>query len=224
MGQSELRSVIMKFLLVLSLAAAVQAEADPGFAYTVGGHFLPYAVGHHATLLHTHASGCTNVAGAVVPCAHGFPVLGVAAPAAAPEAAAVETVERKKREAEPEAEAEAEADPEADPWVYYSTHGYWPVGYSHYAPHAYSYSPFTYSGHYGYYGLGHHGYFGKREAEPEAEAEADPWLLYGSHYGGPLAYGGHYGYGYHHALPYYFASAGECRNNQGSLVPCALGR
>merc|ERR1711909_122095 len=189
---SELRSVIMKFLLVLSLAAAVQAEADPGFAYTVGGHFLPYAVGHHATLLHaplvyTHASGCTNVAGAVVPCAHGFPVLGVSAPAAAPEAAAVETVERKKREAEPEAEAEAEADPEADPWVYYSTHGYWPVGYSHYAPHAYSYSPFTYSGHYGYYGLGH------------------------------------YGYGYHHALPYYFASAGECRNNQGSLVPCALG-
>merc|ERR1712179_186293 len=138
MGQSELRSVIMKFLLVLSLAAAVQAEADPGFAYTVGGHFLPYAVGHHATLLHaplvyTHASGCTNVAGAVVPCAHGFPVLGVAAPAAAPEAAAVETVERKKREAE--AVAEAVADPEADPWLLYG---------SHYG------GPLAYGGHYGY--------------------------------------------------------------------------
>merc|ERR1712179_196519 len=135
---SELRSVTMKFLLVLSLAAAVQAEADPGFAYTVGGHFLPYTVGHHPTLLHaplvyTHTTGCQNVAGAVVPCAlGGFPVLGVADP------------------------------------------------------------------------------------------EADPWLLYGSHYGGPLAYGGHYGYGYHHALPYYFASG--CRNYLGSAVPCALGR
>merc|ERR1712179_492708 len=136
---SELRSVTMKFLLVLSLAAAVQAEADPGFAYTVGGHFLPYTVGHHPTLLHaplvyTHTTGCQNVAGAVVPCAlGGFPVLGVAAPAAAPEAAAVETVEREKREAE--AVAEAVADPEADPWLLYG---------SHYG------GPLAYGGHYGY--------------------------------------------------------------------------
>merc|ERR1712240_410615 len=163
----EWRSVIMKFLLVLSLVAATQAEADPAFAYSFGGHLLPYAVHHaplvHAPVVYTHHTGCTNSVGTIVPCAlPGVSVLGVApvaAAAPAEEAAApVEAVDRKKREAEAEPEAEAEA--EADPWVYYSTHGYWPVGYSHYA----------------YYGLGHPlGYYGKRSAEPEAEAapEAD---------------------------------------------------
>merc|ERR1712098_224472 len=192
----------MKFLLVLSLVAATQAEADPAFAYGFGGHFLPYAVHHapivHAPVVYTHHTGCTNNAGALVPC----------------------SVDRKKREAD--AEPEAEADAEADPWVYYSTHGYWPVGYSHYA----HYAPLAYSGHhYGYYGLGHLlGYYGKRSAEaeaeaaPEADAEADPWLLYGLGYGGHV-YGGHYGYGYHHALPYYYL--GGCRNYLGAAVPCA---
>merc|ERR1712098_903252 len=154
-GESEWRSVIMKFLLVLSLVAATQAEADPAFAYGFGGHFLPYAV-HHAPIVHT-------------------------------------------------------------PVVY--THH---TGYSHYA----HYAPLAYSGHhYGYYGLGHPlGYYGKRSAEPEAEAapeaeaEADPWLLYGLGYGGHV-YGGHYGYGYHHALPYYYL--GGCRNYLGAAVPCA---
>merc|ERR1712121_112840 len=155
-GESEWRSVIMKFLLVLSLVAATQAEADPAFAYGFGGHFLPYAVHHaplvHAPVVYTHHTGCTNNAGALVPCALGGAVLGlapVAAAAPAEEAAApVEAVDRKKREAE--AEPEAEADAEADPWLYYSTHGYWPVGYSHYA----HYAPLAYSGHhYGYYGL-----------------------------------------------------------------------
>merc|ERR1712058_185408 len=129
--QSEWRSVIMKFLLVLSLVAATQAEADPAFAYGFGGHFLPYAVHHapivHAPVLYTHHTGCTNNAGALFPCALGGAVLGVApvaAAAPAEEAAApVEAVDRKKREAE--AEPEAEADAEADPWLYYSTHGYW---------------------------------------------------------------------------------------------------
>merc|ERR1712024_223869 len=120
------------------------------------------------------------------------------------------------------AAAEAEADPEADPWVFYRTYGYWPHGYGHLA---YSYAPYAYAGHYGYYGLGHHyGYYGrkKREATAEADAdaspEADPWLLYGGYYGHGLAYGGYYGYGYHHA-PYAYLAG--CRNYLGGLVPCA---
>ena len=56
----------------------------------------------------------------------------------------------------------------------------------------------------------------------EAEAEADPYLLYANYYGGYTGYypynyyGGYYGY-YGH--PYY-AGYG-CRNNYGALVPCA---
>merc|ERR1712001_504958 len=121
-----------------------------------------------------------------------------------------------------EAGAEAEADPEADPWVFYRTYGYWPHGYGHLA---YSYAPYAYAGHYGYYGLGHHyGYYGrkKREATAEADAdaspEADPWLLYGGYYGHGLAYGGFFGFGFLHA-PY--ACLGGCRNYLGGLVPCA---
>merc|ERR550534_815964 len=112
----------MKFLLVVAFAAfaCAEPEADPAFAYSTAGA-LPYA---HAPVV--YAAGCTNNAGALVPCAHG----GLVAPAlvAAPAAAAVEeepAVAVEKREAEPvaEATADAEADPEADPWVYYS--GVW---------------------------------------------------------------------------------------------------
>lgn len=234
----------MKFLLLLVLAVAVHAEAEPAFAYGWGGHYAPitYAASpvvhpyaatpliYHTPLVYTTHSGCQNVAGAVVPCALGsLPFLTPSVPVAA-EPSAVETVDRKKREAEAEADPEAEAEAEAEAWVYYRTHGYWPhgySGYSHYAPHSYSYAPFTYGAHYGYYGLGGHGYWGrkKREADPEAVADpeadpkADPWLLYGGLYGhGAPVYGGHYGYGYHHALPYY---VGGCRNYLGGLVPCA---
>merc|ERR1712223_1728893 len=55
----------------------------------------------------------------------------------------------------------------------------------------------------------------KREAEaaPEAEAEADPWLLYSGYYGHPGYYGYGYGLGYgwggYYGLGYY----GGCRNN-----------
>merc|ERR1711892_1527770 len=148
----------MKFLLVLALAAytKAEAEADPGFAYTIGhAPALTYAVPHAVAPALTYAvphvytvpAGCQNSVGAFVPCAQGsfgiVPVAAAAAPAAEAEAApAVVSVE--KREAEATAEAEAEADPEADPWLYYSGlyggHGY---GYSHYAPLTYSYAPYT---------------------------------------------------------------------------------
>merc|ERR1711973_149890 len=156
----------MKFLLVLAVAAYVKAEADPAFVYSTAGvipHVLPYA---HVAFPYVHAAplaaGCTNNDGALVPCAHGLVAPVVAA-----------------------ATAEADADPEADPWLYYSGlygHGY---GYHGYAPFAYSYAPYTYSHVYSHYGLPY-AYYGKRsaDAEPEADAEADPALLY-SHYGYP---------------------------------------
>merc|ERR1711892_488465 len=239
----------MKFLLVLALAAYTKAEADPGFAYSIGhAPALTYAVPHAAPALtyavphvYTVPAGCQNSEGAFVPCAQGsyFGVVPVAAAAAAPAAeaeAAPAVVSVETREAEATAEADAEADPEADPWLYYSGlyggHGY---GYSHYAPLTYSYAPYTYSHVYNHYGLGHYGlgysgYYGRKkrgaEAEPEAVAdpEADPWLLYGGYSG----YGHGFGYGHAYA-PYTYAAYhhpltyfyGGCRNNQGGLVPCA---
>merc|ERR1711992_187625 len=66
--------------------------------------------------------------------------------------------------------AEPEAEAKADPWV---TYGY---GLGHYG--------YGYARPYGYYG----GWYGKRSAEAEPKADADPYLLYGG-------YGlGHYGY------------------------------
>merc|ERR1719221_2456903 len=144
----------MKFLLLAAALASVHAEANPAFTYATGYH-LPYAV---APVVYTAAAGCQNDAGAVVPCAHGG-LVGVvpAAPVAAAEPAVEEA--RKKREANAEAEADPEAEAEA--WLFYRTHGYWPVGYGHLA---YSYAPYAYAGHYGYYGLGHHYGYGYHHA------------------------------------------------------------
>merc|ERR1711981_427860 len=222
----------MKFLLVLAVVASAMAEADPGFAYSVG--HLPLAYSHVASpvvysapspVVYTvaaPAAGCQNSEGKFVPCAQGsyFGYVPVAAAAAPAEAAPAVEAERKKREAEAEPTAEAEADPEADPWLYYSGlyghHGYGYGGY-HYAPLTYSYAPYTYSHVYNHYGLGGYAYYGrkKREAvaepEPTADPKADPWLLYGGYTGGYAGYGG-----YHHPLTYFY---GGCRNNQGALVP-----
>merc|ERR1712114_118640 len=103
--------------------------------------------------------------------------------------------------ADAEPEPTAAADPNADPWLYYGGY-YGGLGHGYYGG----------LGHYGY-GLGHYGYgyglggrylWGRKkrsaEAEPAAEAEADPWLYYGlSHYGGYYGrgyYGGYYGLGH----------------------------
>merc|ERR1711918_188994 len=143
----------MKFLLVLAVAAYAKAEADPGFAYHVG-HPLTYAhlplAYHHTPLVYTAAAA--------------------AAPAAEAEAEDEAVVSVEKREAT--AEADAEADPEADPWyAYYAAHPYALGGYGgYYAPHAYSYAPYTYSHVYSHYGLPHHYGYGKREATAEPTA------------------------------------------------------
>merc|ERR1712107_155664 len=52
-----------------------------------------------------------------------------------------------------------------------------------------------YGGYYGH-GLGYTTYYGKREAEAEPKAAADPYLLYGGYYGHGLGYG-YSGLGYH---------------------------
>merc|ERR1712213_224963 len=125
-----LGTIIMKFLLLAAALASVHAEANPAFTYATGYH-LPYAIGAplayttHAVapVVYTAAAGCQNDAGAVVPCAHGGLVGVVPAAPVAP--------------AEPAPEAEAKS------WLFYRTHGYWPVGYGHLA---YSYAPYAYPG------------------------------------------------------------------------------
>merc|ERR1712165_398300 len=126
----------MKFLLVLAVAAYARAEADPGFAYSVGAAPLVY---HHPLAYHH------------------VPLVYVAAAEASEEA----VVSVEKREAEPTAEADAEADPEADPWLLYHGLGYARYGYHGYHPLSYSYAPYTYASVYRHYGLPYHyGYHG----------------------------------------------------------------
>merc|ERR1712203_783153 len=174
----------MKFLLVLAVAAYVKADADPGFAYSVG--HLPLAYAHAAPLVYTAAhapvvytapaAGCQNSEGKFVPCAQGsyFGYVPVAAAAAPAEEAPAVEAERKKRDADADADAtaEAEANPEADPWLYYSGlyghHGYGYGGY-HYAPLTYSYAPYTYSHVYNHYGLGGYAYYGRKKRDAVAE-------------------------------------------------------
>merc|ERR1712055_738579 len=204
----------MEFLLVLAVAAYVKGDADPGFAYSVG--HLPLAYAHaplvytaaHAPVVYTApAAGCQNSEGKFVPCAQGS-YFGYVPVAAA------------------DAPADADADPEADPWLFYSgLYGHHGYGYGYnYTPLTYTYAPYTYSHVYGHYGLGHYGYYGRKkraaEAEPtaDADAEADPWLLYGGYGYGGYAYAPYTYAAYHHPLTYFY---GGCRNNQGALVPCA---
>ena len=110
--------------------------------------------------------------------------------------------------AEPEAKPEAEADPAL---LYSSYYGY-PYahsGYYGYGGYGSYYGGYPYSSYYGgyggYYGSPYAGYrLWKRDAEakPEAEAEADPAVLYSSayaHHAYPYA---NYAYGY----PYAYAA------------------
>merc|ERR1712020_245737 len=72
--------------------------------------------------------------------------------------------------------AEPEADPKADPWL---TYGY--AGYG--LPYPYAYGGYRTYGAYPY----SYGYYGKRSAEAEPEAEADPAVLYSTaHVAAPL--------------------------------------
>jgi len=96
--------------------------------------------------------------------------------------------------------AEPEADPKADPWL---TYGY--AGYG--LPYAGVYGGYRTYGAYPY----SYGYYGKRSAEAEPEAEADPALLYGSYGYAGYPYAGVYGAGYrtYGAYPYSYAYYGK---------------
>merc|ERR1712179_745150 len=107
-----------------------------------------------------------------------------------------------------DAEPEAAADAEADPALLYGAYGY---------GHPYSSVYRSYGAYpYGYrtYGAYPYAYYGKRsaDAEPEADAEADPALLYGAYvYGLPYAgvYGGYRTYGAYGAYPYSYGYYGK---------------
>merc|ERR1712110_492563 len=100
-----------------------------------------------------------------------------------------------------DAEPEAAADAEADPALLYGAYGYglpYSSVYRSYGAYPYGYRT---------YGAYSYGYYGKRsaDAEPEADAEADPALLYGA-YGHGLPYSGVYrSYG---AYPYGYRTYG----------------
>merc|ERR1711884_750816 len=72
--------------------------------------------------------------------------------------------------------AEPEADPKADPWLTYGYAGYgYPYGHTYGGYRTYGAYPYSY------------GYYGKRSAEAEPEAEADPAVLYSTaHVAAPL--------------------------------------
>merc|ERR1711992_52057 len=72
---------------------------------------------------------------------------------------------------------------DAEPWLAYGgVYSPYTYGYGLHAPLAYGYGyPSVYSGYH---------YYGKRSADAEPKADADPYLLYNG-----LGYAGHYGYG-----------------------------
>merc|ERR1712210_210477 len=95
----------------------------------------------------------------------------------------------------------AEPEVEADPALLYGTYGYGVPAYGAYGAYgAYSaYRPYSYGGY----------YYGKRSAEAEPEAEADPALLYNAYgYGLPYAgaYGAYGGYRTYGAYPYAYGA------------------
>merc|ERR1711915_1172973 len=106
--------------------------------------------------------------------------------------------------------AEPEAKADADAALLYGAYGYGGLGYAGYA----GYAGLGYAGYAGYpyaygaypYAYGAH-YIGKREAEAEAEPEADAALLYGAYGYGGLGYAGYAGYPYAYgAYPYAYGA------------------
>jgi len=236
----------MKLLLLVTFLAGAYAEAEPeadpyllyGGHFGYGGHYgyagyagLGYAYGAYGYPYAYAAAAvkpCTNNAGVAVPCAlgyhgglaygYGWPYLVPAAAAAPAEDGAAVEEARKKRDAD------------ADPAVlatYGSVKTITPL--IHNAPvrpvvATYAHHGLGYGLGLGYHGLGYGGLYGLHgKKKREAEAEADPYLLYGAGlygYGGyglgHLGYGGHYGYAYH---PITYAAG--CRNYLGAVVPCA---
>merc|ERR1711885_107976 len=182
-----------KFAVVVCLAAAVkaEAEADPALlygAYGYGGYAgvpyaygaLPYAGAYAAGYGVTNGANSASIAG-LAPAAVPGVVGGYAgAGRYVANSAGVVHVAKRSAEAEPALLYGAYGYPYAGVYGGYSTYGAYPATYGYAAYGAYPYA------------------YGKRsaDAEPEADAEADPALLYGA-YGYPYAgvYGGYGAYG-----------------------------
>merc|ERR1719339_674317 len=140
----------MKLFAVLALAAVAFAEPEAeGKAYGIYGYGVPYA----------GAYGAYGAYSAYRPYSYGGYYYG-----------------KRSAEAEPEAEANADA--------YYGYYGYArPYAYGAYgAGYGYRYGAYPYAST----------YYGKRSADAEPKAEADPALLYNA-YGYGLPYAGAYG-------------------------------
>merc|ERR1719339_197326 len=153
----------MKLFAVLALAAVAFAEPEAeGKAYGIYGYGVPYA----------GAYGAYGAYSAYRPYSYGGYYYG-----------------KRSAEAEPEAEANADA--------YYGYYGYArPYAYGAYgAGYGYRYGAYPYAS----------AYYGKRSADAEPKAEADPALLYNAYgYGLPYAgaYGAYGGYRTYGAYPY----------------------
>jgi hypothetical protein len=155
--------VVALAVCAAAVSAEPEAEADPSLLYAGYAGYAPYAYGGYGVAPYSLGYGY----------GYGYPYrygayghyLG-------------------KREAE--AEASADADAEADPSLLYRGYaGYAP--YAAYGAYGHGYAPYSFGYGYGYpYAYGAYGhYLGKREAE----AEADPSLLYAGYAGyTPLAY------------------------------------
>merc|ERR1711934_24610 len=157
----------MKLFAVLALASVAfaepEAEADPALLYGTYGYGVP-AYG---------AYGAYGAYSAYRPYSYG----------------AGYYYGKRSAEAEPEAEANADA--------YYGYYGYArPYAYGAYgAGYGYRYGAYPYAST----------YYGKRSADAEPKAEADPALLYNAYgYGLPYAgaYGAYGGYRTYGAYPY----------------------
>merc|ERR1711936_131372 len=180
--------------------AAAEAEADPALFYSSYGHQGLYQPGYSTyrfpTPVRSYSAPLTSSYSAPLTSSYsahyGFPAYQArfAAPATVGAhqpygyaasgrylANSVGAVHIAKREAEAEPEAEAEADPAAFYNSFYNN------GYNMaYSPYKY---PTVYSRSYyqpSYNNFGYRSFYGKREAEaePKAEAEADPAVFYNS--------------------------------------------
>jgi len=202
----------MKFLLVISLLAAVHAEAEPEADPALLLHHPYTALVHHPVVKTVEVKPAevkTHVVPYTLPYTYGhLPYYGHHS--VVPGVWAAKPAGVEKREAEPAAEPAADA--EADPW-----YGYYGHGYGHGYGYGYGHGGYGYGHHLGYGGYygGYGHYYGKRSAE--AEPEADPYLLYGNYYA-------HHVPAVTHAVhPYSVVHAAGCTNNDGAAVPCAVG-
>merc|ERR1711920_571120 len=170
----------MKFLILACLVLSAVAEPEPqhetvGFTKHLNGAVVP--VDTASVLQQKALHGAAHATAAV----NGFKFPFYVRPAVAPVVKAVE----------PTIKAEVPTPVKVAPYAYPFTYGIkFPYGLHH---------PVTYGAHYPTYPTYGVHHLGKREAE--AEAEADPAVLYANHYGYPhTTYG--YPYATHATYPY----------------------